>query len=232
MTFKGLLQFKLFSDSVIFLDADQGCVLTCNNYWERGGTLVGKSRERTWRCGGERAVRTETLTLSITITEAGKWRASSSLNPLDYSVQNALKLLSFCVLTTAAPLWQTLLQWWPTLFCYWAKEQESCCSAWVSSVMNCHSTTVPTPDFRMSIIVFSSVSTAMNIASVFTFLLRLYRFVWIIYTSSFSRVRFPFILFVGPKFILIWMVPAKSRIWWSGMWYFKFHSDMSSIENS
>lgn len=101
-----LRDFSSWNYSVIFLDADQGCVLTCNSYLERGGTVVGKSREWTWRCGGERAVRTEALTLSITITEAGKRRASSSLHPLDHSVQNALKLLSFCVLTTAAPLWQ------------------------------------------------------------------------------------------------------------------------------
>lgn len=62
---------------------------------------------------------------------AGKWRAvfRASWRPPDHSVQNASKLLSSDVFTTAAPLQQRPCPSQPTQCCYWPKEQESwCCS--------------------------------------------------------------------------------------------------------
>lgn len=195
----------------------------------RSGTVVAKSRG--WTEGVEQAL--TPFYYNCWGKQVKGYFFKASVHPLDHSAHYALKLLSFCEFTTAAPLQQrpSPLVTHTVLLVAKAAGQLlfhcGCLWWWTVTTSQCQRLT-----FGCKWLFSLSWAYLWILHQCLLFYLGFYRFIWIIYTSSFSRVRFPFILFDAPKFILIWMVPAKSRIWWSGMWYFRFHSDIASIENS
>lgn len=153
MTFKGLFQLKLFSDSMIFLHADQGYVPTLQS-------VVWKGVEQWWPRaeGGLKVWRWEGCQNKEALTpfyyncwgrQVKGYFFTASWRPLDHSVQNALKLLSFGVFVIAAPLQQRpfpLAIHTVLLLTKGAGELLFSCGC-LQYHGHCHNITVPTPDF-------------------------------------------------------------------------------------
>lgn len=155
MTFKGLFQLKLFSDSVIFLDADQRYVPTLQS-------VVWKGVEQWWPKSGGWTGGVEVRGLSeqrgtdpflfqlLRQASEGLFLHSLLASSGSFSAECFEVALFSCFHDCCSFAAKT---WRPTLFCYWPKEQESCCSpvgvfsdelsqyhsadAWLLDVNNC-----------------------------------------------------------------------------------------------
>lgn len=113
--------------------------------------------------------------------------SSQPLHSLYGSAQNALKLLSFRVFTTGAPLQQRPS---PLVTHTVLLLTRGAALLWMSLVMDCHNITVPTLTFGCKWLFFLLWAHLWILHQCLLFYLGFYRFIWIIYTFSFSRVIF------------------------------------------
>lgn len=151
MTFKGLFQLKLFSDSIIFLDADQGYVPTLQSvvwkgveqWWPRvrGGLKV-------WRWEGCQNRGTDPFLLQLLRQASeGLFLPSVLACSGSFSTECFEVALFWCFNNCCSFAAKTFCTGNPHCSVTDQRSRRANVLLWVSSVMNCHNITVSTPDF-------------------------------------------------------------------------------------